>query len=63
MDLICLILWVIDCFKPSIILSIFVIITGVIDILCLVARQSEFCLAYAISLAGIIIGVITICRI
>lgn len=63
MDLICLILWIIDCFKPSIILSIFVIITGIVDIAGLVARQREFCLAYAVSLAGIIIGVITICRI
>lgn len=63
MDLICLILWIIDCFKPSIILSIFVIVTGFIDIVGLILRGSEFNLAYAISMAGIIIGVVIICRI
>lgn len=63
MDLICLILWIIDCFKPSIILSVFVIITGLIDLGLLLYRRHEFCIAYAVSLAGIIIGVVTICRI
>lgn len=63
MDLICLILWIIDCFKPSIILSVFVIITGLIDVGMLLFMQREFCIAYAVSLAGIIIGVVTICRI
>lgn len=63
MDLICLILWIIDCFKPSVILSIFVIVTGFIDIVLLMLRGSEFNLAYAASMVGIIIGVVTICRI
>lgn len=61
MDLICLILLVIDCFKPSIILSIFTIITGFIDILMLLKRNHDFNIAYVISMTGIVIGVYRIC--
>ena len=61
MDLICLILWVIDLFKPSIGLSIAVIATGLIDLFLLVIKHSNFNIAYAMSLAGVIIGTYTIC--
>lgn len=61
MDLICLILWVIDLFKPSIGLSIAVIATGLIDLFLLVAKHRDFNIAYVTSLAGVIIGTYTIC--
>lgn len=61
MDLICLILWVIDLFKPSIGLSIAVIATGLIDLFLLVYKKDKFNFAYASSLAGVIIGTYTIC--
>ena len=41
MDLICLILWIIDLFKPSISLSIAVIVTGVIDLLLLCHQKKK----------------------
>lgn len=61
MDLICLILGVINLFKPSIGLSIAVIATGVIDLFLLVYKKKDFNIAYVVSLAGVIIGTYTIC--
>ena len=61
MDLICLILLVIDCFKPSIILSVFTIITGFIDIVQLLKLNKEFSISYITSMTGIVIGVYRIC--
>ena len=61
MDLICLILWIIDLFKPSISLSIAVIVTGVIDLLLLCHQKKKMNLAYAVSIAGVIIGTYKIC--
>ena len=62
MDLICLILWIIDCFKPSIILSIFAIAAGFIDIMLLISRKREFNISYVVSMTGIIISTVTICK-
>ena len=61
MDLICVILWVIDLFKPSIGLSIAVIATGLIDLFLLLYKQRDFNIAYVTSIAGLIIGTYTIC--
>jgi hypothetical protein len=61
MDLICLILCVIDCFKPSVTLSVFVIITGFIDIVLLIKRNREFNISYIVSMTGIVISVYHIC--
>lgn len=61
MDLICLILCIIDLFKPSISLSIAVIATGLIDLFLLVYKKGNFNIAYVISIAGVIIGTYKIC--
>lgn len=61
MDLICVILWVIDLFKPSIGLSIAVIVTGLIDLFLLLHKQKDFNIAYVTSIAGVIIGTYKIC--
>ena len=63
MDLVCLILWIIDLFKPSIGLSVAVITTGVIDLLLLCMRHKDVSIApiaYAVSIIGVVIGIIKI---
>lgn len=63
MDLICLILWIIDLFKPSICLSIATISTSVVEILLLCVNKSKFRIGYLVSIAGIVIGIVQICTI
>ena len=61
MDLICLILWIIDLFKPSIGLSIAAISTGVVDLMLLVIQKRKCNIAHFVSIAGIVIGIVEIC--
>lgn len=61
MDLVCLILWIIDLAKPSVGLSVSVIVTGFIDLYLLVLQRKKFNIAYVVSIIGLIIGVYKIC--
>lgn len=61
MDLVCLILWIIDLAKPSVGLSVAVIVTGFIDLFLLVLKRKKFNIAYVVSIIGLIIGVYKIC--
>ena len=61
MDLICLILAIIDSFKPSLALSIVTIVCGVMETFLLVSANRDFSIAYIIALGAIIIGVVEIC--
>lgn len=61
MDLICLILAIIDIFKPFLALSIATIVCGVIETLLLVSRKKDSVLPYVCGLGAIIIGVVKIC--
>ena len=60
MDLVCLILWIIDLFKPSIGLSIAAICTGAIDVILLSIKDNDFSIAYVVSVVGIIVGIVKI---
>ena len=60
MDLVCLILWIIDLFKPSIGLSVAAICTGAIDLFLLSIRNKDFSIAYVASIVGIIVGIVKI---
>lgn len=61
MDLICLILWIIDLFKPSIGLSIAAISTGVVELILLGIQKHKCDIAHFVSIAGIVIGIVKIC--
>lgn len=61
MDLVCLILLIIDLFKPSMALSIVTVALCVFEIFLLVGNKREFSSAYAIAIIGIVVGVIKIC--
>ena len=58
---ICLILWIIDLYKPSIGLSVAVLVSGVADLGLLVKKKKDFNISYVTSIIGIIIGVYKIC--
>ena len=60
MDLVCLILWIIDLFKPSIGLSIAAICTGAVNVILLCIRNKDFSIAYVVSLIGIVVGIVKI---
>ena len=61
MDLICLVLLIIDLFKPSMALSIATIILGFVELFLLLYTKREFSVAYFCSLCAIGVGVIEIC--
>lgn len=61
MDLICLILLIIDLAKPSIPLSIAMLIFGTFELISLCCQGVEFDIAYVISIIGLIIGTYKIC--
>lgn len=63
MDLVCLILLIIDLFKPSMPLSITTIIISVLELLLLLYKNLKFSIAYMCALAGIFVGVFEICHI
>lgn len=60
MDLVCLILWIIDLFKPSIGLSIAAICTGAIDVILLCIKGKDISIAFVVSIVGIIVGIVKI---
>lgn len=60
MDLVCLILWIIDLFKPSIELSISVLVTAVIGLFLLTKYNRAFSCAYIVEIAGIVIALVKI---
>lgn len=62
MDLVCLILWIIDLFKPSIGLSISVLVTAVIGLFLLIKHERGFSSAYIVEIAGIVIALVKICN-
>ena len=61
MDLVCLILAIIDIFKPSLALSIATIVCGVIETFLLARKDEDSVLPYVCGLGAIIIGVVKIC--
>ena len=61
MDLVCLILLIIDLFKPSMPLSITTIIISVLELLLLLYNKREFSIAYMCALAGMCVGTFEIC--
>jgi hypothetical protein len=61
MDLICLILLIIDLFKPSMPLSITTIIVSLLELFLLLYNKMNFGFAYMCALAGIFVGVFKIC--
>ena len=61
MDLICLILAIIDIFKPSLALSIATIACGVIETFLLISRDKDSVLPYVCGIGALIIGVVKIC--
>lgn len=61
MDLICLVLLIIDLFKPSMALSVVTIVLGFIELFLLLYNKKDFSLAYICSLCAIGVGVAKIC--
>lgn len=61
MDLICLVLLIIDLFKPSMALSVVTIVLGFIELFLLLYNKKDFSLAYICSLCAIGVGVVKIC--
>lgn len=61
MDLICLILLIIDLFKPSMPLSITTIIVSLLELFLLLYNKKDFSIGYMCALAGIFVGVFEIC--
>ena len=61
MDLVCLVLLIIDLFKPSIALSVSTIVVGFLELSLLLYKQRKFSYAYIISLCAIGVGVAEIC--
>lgn len=61
MDLICLVLLVIDLFKPSIALSVTTIVFGFLELFLLLYNKRDFSIAYICSLCAIGVGVAEIC--
>jgi hypothetical protein len=61
MDLICLVLLIIDLFKPSMALSVITVVLGFIELFLLLYKQKEFSFAFICSLCAIGVGVAEIC--
>lgn len=61
MDLVCLILLIIDLFKPSMPLSITTVIVSLLELFLLLYNKKDFSIAYMCALAGICVGVFEIC--
>lgn len=61
MDLVCLILLIIDLFKPSMPLSITTVVVGLLELFLLVHNKRDFSIAYMCALAGICVGTFEIC--
>lgn len=61
MDLICLVLLIIDLFKPSMALSVTAIVIGFIEMFLLLHNKREFSYAFVCSLCAIGVGVAKIC--
>lgn len=61
MDLICLVLLVIDLFKPSMALSVTTIVLGLAGLFLLLYKQRNFSIAYICYLCAIGVGVAEIC--
>ena len=61
MDLVCLVLLIIDLFKPSMALSIVTIVLGFVELLLLLYKDRDFNIAYLCSLCAIGVGVAEIC--
>lgn len=61
MDLICLVLLIIDLFKPSMALSVVTVVLGFIELFLLLYKQREFSFAFICSLCAIGVGVAEIC--
>lgn len=61
MDLICLILLIIDLFKPSMSLSVWTIVLGISGIFLLLYNKREFGIACICYLCSIGVGVVEIC--
>ena len=61
MDLVCLVLLVIDLFKPSMALSIITIVLGFFELFLLLYKNKDFSFAYLCSLCAIGVGVAEIC--
>ena len=57
MDLICLVLLIIDLFKPSMALSVTTIVLGFVELFLLLYNTRKFSLAYICSLCAIGVGV------
>lgn len=61
MDLVCLVLLIIDLFKPSITLSVSTIVLGFVELFLLLYKQRKFSIAYVCSLCAICVGVVEVC--
>lgn len=61
MDLVCLILLIIDLFKPSMPLSITTVIVSLLELFLLLYNKKDFSIAYMCALTGICVGVFEIC--
>lgn len=61
MDLICLVLLIIDLFKPSMALSVITVVLGFVELFLLLYNKKEFSFAFICSLCAIGIGVAEIC--
>lgn len=61
MDLICLILSVIDFFKPSFRLSVAILIIGCIEIYMLICHKREFNVSYFVTLLSLVWATYVIC--
>lgn len=61
MDIVCLILLIIDLFKPSIPLSITTIIISLLELLLLLYKKKDFSIAFMCAISGICVGVFEIC--
>lgn len=61
MDLVCLVLLIIDLFKPNMALSVSAIIVGFLELSLLLYNQRKFSYAYILSLCAIGVGVAEIC--
>ena len=61
MDLVCLVLLIIDLFKPTLALSIVTIVLGFLELFLLLCNKRDFGFAYICSLVAIGVGVAEIC--
>lgn len=62
MDLICLILWIIDLAKPSIVLSIAILIVSVLYLMLLVYNKKlRADVTFFVVITGIVVALIKIC--